>query len=256
MSSITTINGADVISTSRTDINTNFSNLNTDKIETSVLDTDTSLTANSDAKVATQKAVKAYIDSGGQQNASTTVRGLVEEATSAEMIAGTAAGGTGARLFINPTLVAETGTDKIVKTKSTGLLDTSILPFAGIFKNGDTTQGISDASTTQNIAHGLGVAPKYVRITGVGEASGGNTITYAQTTYNGTTQSSLFWTQAGSTATQEEAGALFRFFEDSESATNYKTGVVTFDATNIIITWTKTGTPANVTINLSWEAMA
>lgn len=62
MASITTINGSDVISTSRTVINTNFSNLNTDKIETSTLDTDTTLAANSDSKIATQKATKAYVD--------------------------------------------------------------------------------------------------------------------------------------------------------------------------------------------------
>lgn len=128
MSTITTIAGSDVISTSRTTINTNFSNLNTDKIETSTLDTDTTLAANSDAKIATQKAVKAYVDAGGNVNASTTARGIVEEATSAEIIAGTGAGGTGARLFINPTAVAETGTDKVVKTKSTGLLDSTIIP--------------------------------------------------------------------------------------------------------------------------------
>lgn len=63
MATITTINGSDAISTSDTVINTNFANLNSDKIETSVLDTDTALTANSDAKIATQKAVKAYADS-------------------------------------------------------------------------------------------------------------------------------------------------------------------------------------------------
>lgn len=62
MSTITTINAGDTITSSRTVINTNFSNLNTDKIETSVLDTDTALTANSDSKVATQKAVKTYAD--------------------------------------------------------------------------------------------------------------------------------------------------------------------------------------------------
>lgn len=62
MASITTINGSDVISTSRTVINTNFSNLNSDKIETSTLDTDTTLAANSDSKIATQKATKAYVD--------------------------------------------------------------------------------------------------------------------------------------------------------------------------------------------------
>lgn len=132
MSTITTINGTDVISTSRTTINTNFSNLNTDKIETSVLDTDTSLTANSDVKIPSQKAVKAYVDSGGQQNASETIRGLVEEATDAEVTAGTATGGTGAKLFITPAKLAtasgETGVSKIIKTKSTGLLDSSIIP--------------------------------------------------------------------------------------------------------------------------------
>lgn len=67
MSTITTINAGDTITSSRTVINTNFSNLNTDKIETSVLDTDTALAANSDAKVATQKAVKAYVDATGGQ---------------------------------------------------------------------------------------------------------------------------------------------------------------------------------------------
>lgn len=102
MSSITTIQGTDVIATSRTDINTNFSNLNTDKIETSVIDTDTSLTANSDSKIPSQKAVKAYVDSGGQANASETVRGLVQEATAAQVTAGTDTGSTGAKLFVPP----------------------------------------------------------------------------------------------------------------------------------------------------------
>ena len=102
MSTIITIAAGDNISDSRTDINTNFTNLNSDKVETSVLDTDTTLAANSDSKVATQKAVKTYIDTSGGANASTTVRGIVEEATQAEVDAETAVGGTGARLFINP----------------------------------------------------------------------------------------------------------------------------------------------------------
>lgn len=106
MSTITTINGSDVISTSRTDINTNFANLNADKIETSVLDTDTTLAANSDSKIATQKAVKAYVDTGGNVNASETTRGIVEEATDAEVAAGTATGATGAKLFITPAKLA------------------------------------------------------------------------------------------------------------------------------------------------------
>jgi len=71
MTTITTINEDDIPSNSRADINTNFSNLNADKMETSVLDTDTALAANSDAKIPSQKAVKAYVDSQGHNLAPT-----------------------------------------------------------------------------------------------------------------------------------------------------------------------------------------
>lgn len=63
MSTIVTIQSTDLITDSRADINNNFSLLNSEKLETSVLSTDTTLSENSDAKVATQKAVKAYITS-------------------------------------------------------------------------------------------------------------------------------------------------------------------------------------------------
>lgn len=65
MATIVTIAAGDQITNSRADLNTNFANLNSDKIETSVLDTDTALTANSDAKIPSQKAVKAYVDALG-----------------------------------------------------------------------------------------------------------------------------------------------------------------------------------------------
>lgn len=104
MSTIVTINSGDLISDSRSDLNTNFENLNTDKEEVSNKSTDTTLSANSDTLYPSQKAVKTYIDTVGGANASTLVRGVVEEATQAEVDAGTATGGTGARLFINPSL--------------------------------------------------------------------------------------------------------------------------------------------------------
>jgi hypothetical protein len=112
MSTITSLTGSDGITTanSMAKINTNFSNLNTDKIETSTLDTDTTLAANSDSKIATQKAVKAYVDSGGNPNASTTQAGIVQEASQAQVDAGTAAGSTAARLFLNPSTVSASET--------------------------------------------------------------------------------------------------------------------------------------------------
>lgn len=102
MATIVTIAAGDQITNSRADINTNFANLNSDKIETSALDTDTSLAANSDAKIPSQKAVKAYVDAGGNVNASETTKGIVEIATQAEVNAGTATGGTGASIVVTP----------------------------------------------------------------------------------------------------------------------------------------------------------
>ena len=65
MATIVTIQPTDLITNSRADLNTNFANLNSDKVETSVIDTDTTLAADSDDKIPSQKAVKAYIDGGG-----------------------------------------------------------------------------------------------------------------------------------------------------------------------------------------------
>lgn len=99
MSTITVIQASDVIANSRADINNNFANLNADKMELSYLDTDSTLSANSDTRVPSQKAVKAYVDAGGSPLASTTQAGRVEIATSAEFSAGTDIGGTGAYLM-------------------------------------------------------------------------------------------------------------------------------------------------------------
>lgn len=119
MSTITVINASDQITDSRAVINTNFANLNSDKIETSYLDTDTSLAANSDTKIATQRAVKTYVDTQGGANASETVRGIVEEATDAEVAAGSSTGGTGAKLFITPAKLLSGVTRPVVNVYTT-----------------------------------------------------------------------------------------------------------------------------------------
>lgn len=62
MATITTINGSDYPKDSRAVINTNFANLNSDKIETSVISTDGTLADNSDTEIPSEKAVKTYVD--------------------------------------------------------------------------------------------------------------------------------------------------------------------------------------------------
>lgn len=62
MSTLSTINSTDNGTVSLTKVSNNFTALNTDKVETSVIDTDGTLTANSDSKLPSQKAVKTYVD--------------------------------------------------------------------------------------------------------------------------------------------------------------------------------------------------
>lgn len=126
-----------------------------------------------------QAATKKYADDlaiAGAPDASTTVKGIVEEATSAEIIAGTAAGATGARLFINPTAVAETGADKIVKTKSTGKIDSSVLPVKFGGTGADGALAISSGTTTIDLGSANYVEKNYssISITGTGQLAFSN----------------------------------------------------------------------------------
>lgn len=129
----------------------------------------------------------------------------------------------------------------------------------GLYKNGTTTKDATDASTAQTIAHGLGVIPKKVRIKAY--PSGTNQtdnvlpfMLHSESVYNGTTQSSLSLYQNGTSA-QVTGDTTFRLNIATTSGGDYQTGVITFDSTNITITWTKTGT-ATGTYNLLWEAEA
>lgn len=112
--------------------------------------------------------------------------------------------------------------------------------FNGITASGTATKNLADASTTQNIAHGLGTTPVSYRVfaaatTFTALCLSGNSIS------GGTTDA---YGLGGSTS-----------FMLSNANGSYQTGVVTVDATNIIITWTKTGSPVN-TYNIIWEAIA
>lgn len=129
-------------------------------------------------------------------------------------------------------------------------LNGNIAAVSSIFKCGTTTKDASDASATQNIAHGLGVAPNYVRISAVigntGIAAYG--ILRSDTTYNGTTQASFSVYPNAANFSQSTSFVL-----NTAISAATQTGVVTFDATNIIITWTKSGSPTGV-YTLLWEA--
>lgn len=112
--------------------------------------------------------------------------------------------------------------------------------FKGLYGHGSTTYDISTASGTQNIAHGLGAIPTGFRVFG---ACTQNIGSFAQT-FSGNSVS-----MGGNTTLS--ASATFRFFD----GTNFTTAVITVDITNIILTWTKSGSPTG-TAQIIWEAFA
>lgn len=263
-----------------------------------------------------------WIANPAAADASTTVKGVVEIPTTAEVQARTTTGGTGAKLVVTPdTLttvqtydyaassggtdtyaitvtpapsayttgqvfrfkadVANTGActlnvnslgaKTIKKNVSSDLLDNDIVAnqivtvvYDGTnfqlttntpakYDSGTTTKNAADASTTQTISHVLGATIKKVRIKAISVGSAGGEILFtAETTYNGTTQSSI------SNYRDSGVGAIAdnNFRLNTANATGaYQTGVVTYDSTNISIAWTKTG-GATGTYQILWEAEA
>lgn len=151
----------------------------------------------------------------------------------------------------NITVVTESSGNNSTNAASTAYVDATVLAF----KNGTDTKNAADASTTQNIAHGLGKTPKRIRIRAVGQlgdASGDVDIRESNTVYNGTTQSSVSVYRGNGQTTITDTTFTLNL-ASSAGATTTQTGVITWDATNIIITWTKTGSPTG-TYTLLWEA--
>jgi len=263
----------------------------------------------------TELVDKKYVDDvalAGAPDASTTVKGVMEEATQAEIDADTAAGGTSARLAINPStlatskygtqlpssgeksaLVGTSGTpgsgnkyvtnddtasaataSKVARRNATGditvpstpgastdatsksYVDTQVATKVSTFKNGVASRAGDAASGTQTIAHGVGATPKVIKITAMW-ASGNDDLIQSFGVYNGTTTSCVWFQRID--ATDESAGTsstnvihLPSLAADSSS----QKATVAIDATNITLTWTKTGSPSSESIHILWEAIA
>jgi len=183
-------------------------------------------------------------------NASTTVNGTSEEATQAETTAGTATGGTGARLFVSPASLAG----------STPVFNGSALTSSvgSIYKNGSTSKTLTDSSASQTIAHGCGRIPINVRFVFHSDSTSATpTNGHGSGFYNGTNNVSVasYYLESGAfqAVSLDTTNAIVLHGGNANS--NNQSGVVTYDATNITITWTKNGTP-NGTGSVIWEAVA
>lgn len=111
--------------------------------------------------------------------------------------------------------------------------------------NTTTTKNAADASGVQNIAHGLGAIPKNVKIRAyLVYDTTNDKILIADTVYNGATQSSFSNYVGGGGTIQQDA----TFTLNAATGAHTQVGVLTFDATNVIITWTKSGSPTGTYI--------
>jgi len=120
-------------------------------------------------------------------------------------------------------------------------------------KNGVTSRDMTTASGTQTIAHGLGKTPIAVKLTviGVRSVSEGRYDSSGQTcVWNGHDLNGGTF-QAGSEAAKI---AHYGYGTGDGSGSSNQTGVVSVDATNISIAWTKNSTPSG-TAYILWEAL-
>lgn len=120
------------------------------------------------------------------------------------------------------------------------------------FGNGTFTKNSADASTAQTIAHGLGKLPKFVslRLRAVVNNTPGGMVS-SESVYNGTTQSSTSVYFTGNFSITADT----TFTLNTALTNGTQTGVVTYDATNITITWTKANSPTGTYTGI-WEAYA
>lgn len=139
----------------------------------------------------------------------------------------------------------------------------NVSSFIAKFTNGATSRAGDTASGTQNIAHGLGVIPKFIRITAIKTLGSGTGqgLSTSFGAYNGTTNSCVYsvskqGTAAGTGSTSGNSTTNAIYIVDSSASSEIQSVVITVDATNIILTWTKTSTPTADNIQIQWEARA
>lgn len=309
---------------------------------------------------------KKYADDlaiAGAPDASTTVKGISEEATTAEIDAGTATGGTTARLFVNPSALASSiyntrlpssaekdglastttpastnlyvtqkdfqigaelygadagSTDTYVVTLSpapsslvagmtyrfkantanTGACTVNfnslgakaikinkdedppdnaikagqivIVTYDGtnmqlqtpdsnlsapLYSHGTFSRAGNTASGTQNVAHGLGVAPTRIRIHAMWSGGSARFIAESIGTYDGSTTATVwnYYDDIGSTSQSNVDTSNIIYLSE---ASGLQRATVTVDATNIILVWTKSVSPASDNMRVHWEAFA
>jgi len=153
------------------------------------------------------------------------------------------------------TIDTGTGNNQIVQLDGSAKLpavDGSALTSVSKYSNGLTTRAAETASGTQTITHGLGVTPKKVKLTARFQNS--NFTYFSIGSFDASGQNCMYFDSTNSGGSNGSIGIrISRGVSDGY----YTEGVVSVDATNITITWTRTqfGTGGgNQTWDILWEA--
>lgn len=123
---------------------------------------------------------------------------------------------------------------------------------------GTTTRAGNAASGTQTIAHGLGRAPTFVRIhatwSGDNVFTGKYNVSASNGTFDGTNNrcSYFMFRDGGGDQTSNVSNNIVDVFQGDSEGEQYATATV--DATNITLTWTRSGSTGADTIGIHWEA--
>jgi hypothetical protein len=179
--------------------------------------------------------------------------------------------GTTNKLIDQTSVTATATANKVARRNAAGDLAVNTTPTNGtdatsktytdtkatIYANGTTTRAGNTASGTQNIAHGLGKTPTYIRITARKLITG--LIISSDGVYNGTTTSCVFLYMSPAGGVNSASGVdstNIILIDEVDIGANRQEATVTVNATNIVLSWTKSGTTSSDDINIMWEARA
>ncbi len=124
-------------------------------------------------------------------------------------------------------------------------------------KSGVTTRAMDAASGAVTIAHGLGVIPRYIRMTArILNTNATALMAISDGSYNGSTTACVYLFRDSSTASvmgTDTTNIIKIIFDASGREQN---AVATFDITNITLTWTKVGSTPSISMQIMWEAFS
>lgn len=206
-------------------------------------------------------------------NASETVAGKVEIATTAEFDAGTDTGGTGAKLAVIPSMIGATTTELSQLSGTTNIAEADTF-FGATDITGAQAETLSDGSAAESLhyhtqvvvqgsrslttatgsatyAHGLSTTPKYVHVHATCYASGSTSeITNSVGFSDGTNH------KCHGSASAVSASAGYQSYQNASACVDIKTELNTsnyrsqsatasFDGTNVTLSWTlaESGSP-------------